>query len=325
MKCRLCGEPLARSGKLCGECATALKRAGTGPSTVRNAFAGPMAGGVAAGRALAPFVLDWTVPLAWQLSLRRIPSESVALIRRACAGLAQMVSRGLRRPAPDGSTTSVAALARDPHPAARRRVSRRAVAWTAAALIATAGAYAAQRLLQRPPMPAPTGATAPRTATSQEPEPASGASGSAASPSAAGAKPAEAATPKGPRQPSTTAKAKTAPPAAARAKAGAGAADGTANTEPANAEAPPPAAGANDLAAETPATGPRPGAQAGPPSTSSGSPVADRWQALATALERCGREGVFAGVICEQKARLQYCDGAWGEAPLCTSKSRVER
>ena len=48
-------------------------------------------------------------------------------------------------------------------------------------------------------------------------------------------------------------------------------------------------------------------------------PAPDRWQLMADAITRCGREGFLAGVICEQRVRLQYCEGYWGEAAQCPS------
>lgn len=45
----------------------------------------------------------------------------------------------------------------------------------------------------------------------------------------------------------------------------------------------------------------------------------DRWQLMADGIARCGREDFIAGVICEQRVRLQYCDGYWGQAAQCPS------
>ena len=47
-------------------------------------------------------------------------------------------------------------------------------------------------------------------------------------------------------------------------------------------------------------------------------------QSLASALEKCSSEKFLAGVICEQKARLRYCEGKWGQVPQCTAKPRVD-
>jgi len=48
-------------------------------------------------------------------------------------------------------------------------------------------------------------------------------------------------------------------------------------------------------------------------------PAPDRWQVMADQIVRCGRDGFLAGVICEQRVRLKYCDGYWGQAPQCAS------
>ena len=50
----------------------------------------------------------------------------------------------------------------------------------------------------------------------------------------------------------------------------------------------------------------------------------DRWHALANALERCGTEGFFTRVGCEESARRQYCDGAWGSVAQCPVSRRSE-
>jgi hypothetical protein len=47
-------------------------------------------------------------------------------------------------------------------------------------------------------------------------------------------------------------------------------------------------------------------------------------QSLAGALEKCSAEKFLAGVICEQKARLRYCEGKWGQVPQCTAKPHVD-
>ena len=43
----------------------------------------------------------------------------------------------------------------------------------------------------------------------------------------------------------------------------------------------------------------------------------DRMQLLAQAFAQCPTDGVLARMVCEQKARIQYCDGYWGQASLC--------
>lgn len=45
--------------------------------------------------------------------------------------------------------------------------------------------------------------------------------------------------------------------------------------------------------------------------------VPDRWQLLSEAIARCAGEGVLGGVICEQRARWQYCEGYWGRVAQC--------
>ena len=46
-------------------------------------------------------------------------------------------------------------------------------------------------------------------------------------------------------------------------------------------------------------------------------PVPNRWDALNAATARCTREGFLAGIVCSERARLQYCDGYWGTVPQC--------
>jgi hypothetical protein len=50
----------------------------------------------------------------------------------------------------------------------------------------------------------------------------------------------------------------------------------------------------------------------------------DDGQALASALEKCVGETFLAGVICEQKARLRYCEGKWGQVPQCTPRPKAD-
>jgi len=51
---------------------------------------------------------------------------------------------------------------------------------------------------------------------------------------------------------------------------------------------------------------------------------ADDGQSLAAMLEKCSEEKFLAGVICEQKVRLRYCEGKWGQVPQCTKKPHVD-
>lgn len=46
-------------------------------------------------------------------------------------------------------------------------------------------------------------------------------------------------------------------------------------------------------------------------------PAPDRWQSMRDAIAQCDRQGVFEGIICGQKARIQYCEGYWGKVPQC--------
>jgi len=46
-------------------------------------------------------------------------------------------------------------------------------------------------------------------------------------------------------------------------------------------------------------------------------PPPDRWQQMNDALARCDREGGFSGFICDQRVRLDSCEGYWGKVPQC--------
>jgi hypothetical protein len=46
-------------------------------------------------------------------------------------------------------------------------------------------------------------------------------------------------------------------------------------------------------------------------------PPPDRWQQMSDALARCDREGGFSGFICDQRVRLDSCEGFWGKVPQC--------
>jgi hypothetical protein len=45
--------------------------------------------------------------------------------------------------------------------------------------------------------------------------------------------------------------------------------------------------------------------------------ASDRLEQFASALGRCERENVIVGLVCKERARLQYCEGQWGVAPEC--------
>lgn len=46
-------------------------------------------------------------------------------------------------------------------------------------------------------------------------------------------------------------------------------------------------------------------------------PAPDRWQTMRESIALCDREGLIGGIICGQKARIQYCEGYWGKVPQC--------
>ncbi len=76
------------------------------------------------------------------------------------------------------------------------------------------------------------------------------------------------------------------------------------------------------VAAEPPTTRfeppPPPVASAPPQPDMTPKPVVpDRWQLLSEAIARCAGEGFLGGVICEQRARWQYCEGSWGKVAQC--------
>jgi hypothetical protein len=49
-----------------------------------------------------------------------------------------------------------------------------------------------------------------------------------------------------------------------------------------------------------------------------------RWRDLADALGRCAAEGFLTRLGCEERARWNYCAGAWGEVPDCPAAHRAE-
>jgi hypothetical protein len=65
---------------------------------------------------------------------------------------------------------------------------------------------------------------------------------------------------------------------------------------------------------EPPAPEPKPIPVAAPPRPA---PAPDRWQLLASATAACASESLFARVVCEERARLQYCEGYWGLVAQC--------
>ena len=55
---------------------------------------------------------------------------------------------------------------------------------------------------------------------------------------------------------------------------------------------------------------------AAPPRTAE-TPRRDRWERMDAALRSCRAEEFLSRVICEQKVRLDYCEGLWGQAAQC--------
>ena len=66
------------------------------------------------------------------------------------------------------------------------------------------------------------------------------------------------------------------------------------------------------------ATAPAPVVAAPPPV-----PRVDPWQQMGEAIGRCP-SGFLDRVICEQRVRLQYCDGHWGQVPQCPGGPSVD-
>ena len=66
-----------------------------------------------------------------------------------------------------------------------------------------------------------------------------------------------------------------------------------------------------------PVAAPAPVPEAIPPAREA--PPPDRWQVMADQIARCYNDGFFAGAVCEQRVRRQYCDGYWGQVAQCRS------
>ncbi len=101
----------------------------------------------------------------------------------------------------------------------------------------------------------------------------------------------------------------------------------TSATAPANTPAATVSPGASRVRPSSAPVGPPPGnacrARAGPAVVAAAPPPhrrrgpLDRMQLLTQAFSQCPQDGALARMVCEQKARIQYCDGYWGQAPLC--------
>ncbi|MFO1396806.1 MAG: hypothetical protein U1F48_07055 [Burkholderiales bacterium] len=55
--------------------------------------------------------------------------------------------------------------------------------------------------------------------------------------------------------------------------------------------------------------------------TTAAAPAPDRWQTVSDALARCAEEGGLSGFICDQRVRLDACDGYWGRVAQCPAPS----
>jgi hypothetical protein len=44
----------------------------------------------------------------------------------------------------------------------------------------------------------------------------------------------------------------------------------------------------------------------------------DRWRLMHVSLARCGGD-LIDRIVCDQRVRLRFCEGHWGEAPECAS------
>jgi hypothetical protein len=38
---------------------------------------------------------------------------------------------------------------------------------------------------------------------------------------------------------------------------------------------------------------------------------------MTNSLAQCAREGGFGGFLCDQRVRIQSCEGYWGRVPQC--------
>jgi len=97
----------------------------------------------------------------------------------------------------------------------------------------------------------------------------------------------------------------------------------TAKPPPKPVEAPPRIdAAVPDAVASLPSAPP---AEAAPAPVAAPAPAPDRWQAVGEALARCANEGGLSGFICDQRVRLESCDGYWGRVPQCPHPSDYPR
>jgi len=84
------------------------------------------------------------------------------------------------------------------------------------------------------------------------------------------------------------------------------------------------AAAREKAAAQSQAASPAPPTAAAPkaaapalPPPAAAAPVQDRWAQFAEELRRCQRESFLNRVVCDQRVRINYCEGYWGKVPQC--------
>lgn len=62
---------------------------------------------------------------------------------------------------------------------------------------------------------------------------------------------------------------------------------------------------------------PEPRVVPAPAPAAKAAPRPDRWAQMASEMTACGRGNFFEKLVCEQKVRINYCDGYWGKVPQC--------
>jgi hypothetical protein len=257
-------------------------------------------------------------------------------LRRAREGSAALRTSPVAAPKSEDATSNVVAAAPLASISTAQPNWRRIVAWGAAGMVAIGIVYLVQRVpdQKRPREPVAVDSVPVETAGRRNDEPAPESSPMNAKQATPRVMTAEVVAPAAPPQTKAPLKAAQGPAApattqvSARPKPTSKAAPIPANPETNSGGATSPYTLASDAAPRNSNAGPRSDAGAAQQLARANVPqpaaTKDGAQVLASALERCHEEKFLAGVICEQKARLQYCEGKWGQVPQCTSKSRVD-
>lgn len=253
--------------------------------------------------------------------------DCVAALRRARNDSTAPDDDARRPHDADDTATPTVVVPGSPVTSASRFASRRLVLWTTGCLLVTASVYFGEKLLDwRPAGVAAAVANSPARVVAASPlvgEPTS------ASPAFASIQPEAPNTTAGPATP-VAAPTVSAPPAISRAR-GKSIDPRTAKTVPAPAPA---ALALSDKAVKTVPRGtndPTQAAQDQPlakMAQAASAPMAesaDRDKTLANALEKCAGAGFLSLLICEQRAWLQYCEGAWGTRPQCSRPQPEQR